>query len=164
MAAASGAFTPPTSVITARGFQSVDDRTPRTTSATARTGVATTTRSASGSSPVADRAPSSTARSATPGRRRPRSRANPAGERAMPTEPPMRPVPKIMARPGPAAPWPGGRCRRIAASVGEVVTEPLGALEVDVVHVGPGSLGGHVHHHPDAEGHRSRPRPARGHR
>src|ERR1700677_4813698 len=152
----SGPFTLPTSVTTAWEFHPSASRTSRMTTAAAWTGVATTTRSAPGSTPSSDRAPSSTARAATPGplsvpvTRQPRSRS------AMPTEPPMRPVPKIMARPGnqvrpprlSAGPGP-------SASVGEVVTESVGALEVDVMDVLAGALRGDVEHDPDAPGHRT---------
>ena len=106
-----------------------------------------------GRSPSASRAPSSTARAADARRRRPsRSPCQPRSRRAIPTEPPMSPVPKIMARP--ARRSPSDRRPRAGASVGEVVTESLGALEVDVVDLVPRALGGDVEHDPDAAGHR----------
>ena len=78
-----------------------------TTSAATWTGVATTTRSASRSSPSTSRAPSSTARAAVPGVASVPLTCQPWARSAMPTEPPMRPVPMTMARPG--APVRGGR-------------------------------------------------------
>ena len=76
----------------------------------------------------------------------------PRSRRAMPIEPPIRPVPTIMAR----------RTSRVAPpavpvgsapSVGEVIAEPLGAVEVDVVDLVPGPVGGDVQQDPDAVRH-----------
>ena len=62
----------------------------------------------------------------------------------LPTEPPINPVPMIMARPG------GGVPAEPESSVGEIVTESLSALEVDVVDVLPRAFGGDMEHDPDA--------------
>src|SRR5664280_3584235 len=152
-AATREAFTLPTSVMTRSEFHSVESTMLVMTEAAAWTGVATTTRSAARSRPSASRAPSSTARAATPAPASTPRTCQPRPRSAMPTDPPMRPVPKIMARPG-APPGPGRvlvqAVGRGPVLVGEVVTESLRALEVDVVDLVTRPLGGDVEHDPDA--------------
>ena len=97
------------------------------------TGVATTTRSASRSSPSASSAPSATARAAVSGSASVPVTCQPWARSAMPTEPPIKPVPMIMARPGCpvvlARVVPVVLPRVVAGpSAGEVVTESLGAF------------------------------------
>ena len=82
--------------------------------------MATTASSASGSSPTASRAPSCLASAARPGSASRPVTCQPRARRPRPTEPPMRPVPTTRAR------------RAAPASAGEVIAEPLGAVEVDV--------------------------------
>src|ERR1700674_1244886 len=155
MAASSGPFTLPTSVITTSGRHPPEVRTSPITRAAAWTGVATTTRSASASTPPTVRAPSSTARSATPSPVSTPLTCQRRSRRARPTDPPMSPVPKIMARgvtrsPGPSA----GAGSGPRPSVGEVVTESLGALEVDMMDLFPGAVRGDMQQDPDAVLHR----------
>ena len=149
-AATSGPLTLPTSVTTASGFQPVgrqdvrdDRRRPRGPGWPPPPG------RRSRSSPSASRAPSATARAAVPGvgvgaghvpAPGAQGHAHRAADQAGADDhgPPDRPD----AGGGPAA----------DGSVGEVVTESLGALEVDVVDLVPRAVGGDVQHDPDAAG------------
>ena len=154
-----GPFTPPTSVTTARSFHADESKTSAMIALAAWTGVATTTRSASRSMPTSERAPIWRARAATWPTASVPVTVQPCSRNAIPTEPPMSPVPKIIARPGvvtppPAvAPFPGSGDP--ASSGREIVTEPLGALEIDVVDLVPRAFRRHVEQDSDAVGHRT---------
>ena len=91
--------------------------------------------------PIASIAPSWRARSAREASRSLPLTHQPSRRNAMPTEPPIRPVPTMFARRGAGVGTSG--------LLGEVVTQGARALQVDVVELG--APGFDVHQHPDAE-------------
>src|SRR6516165_11366209 len=100
--------------------------------AVAPAGGAMNVRPASGSGPTSSTAPSSSARLARASSRSMPETCHPRPRRARPIEAPMRPVPTTHAL------------------LGEVIAQTPGPLEIDVVELGPASLGRHVHQDPHA--------------